>query len=122
MTLSELLDELIRGGKVIRSPQPPKRLLIEKSYDRISEKYDRIRPINSVDFDALLAKLRSVAKSRSMMELTLREMRVAASCLFDGEQPLSVDDGFLDQYLDALRSIRSRMAIKRLIHTYCLHF
>jgi hypothetical protein len=49
-------------------------------------------------------------------------MRLAASCLFDGEPPLASDPHFLNQYLDALRSIRSRMAIKRLIHSYCLHF
>jgi hypothetical protein len=49
-------------------------------------------------------------------------MRLAASCLFDGEKPLSADEEFLDQYLESLRSIRSRMAIKRLVHTYCLHF
>jgi hypothetical protein len=56
-------------------------------------------------------------------QLTLREMRLAASCLFDGEQGrLADDEPFLGQYLDALRSIRSRIAIKRLIHCYCVHF
>lgn len=122
MTLSERLDELIRARKIIRPPQQLKRLMIEKSYDRISEKYEKIRPIDTVDYHALLAKLRSVARSRSMMNFTLREMRLAASCLFEGDKPLSEDQTFLDLYLDSLRSIRSRMAIKRLIHSYCLHF
>jgi hypothetical protein len=49
-------------------------------------------------------------------------MRLAASCLFDGEHPIATDQGLLDQFLGALRSIQSRIAIKRLIHCYCMNF
>src|SRR5262249_18633656 len=53
---------------------------------------------------------------------SVRDMRLAASCLFDGNPCLATDSVFLKQYLEALRSIRSRIAIKRLIHSYCTHF
>jgi hypothetical protein len=123
MSLSERLDELRRAGAIIRLPRLPRKLMIEQSFDRVSARFEHLRPIAQVDYDALVAKLRSVANSRSLSTLTLREMRLAASCLFDGEQKrLADDEPFLDQYLDALRSIRSRIAIKRLIHCYCVHF
>jgi hypothetical protein len=122
VTLSERLDELIRAKKPIRSPRPIQRLLIEQSYDRITKQYENINPSEGVNYDLLLAKLRTAANSHSISNLTPREMRLAASCLFDGREPFANNPSFLSQYLDALRSIRSRMAIKRLIHTYCLHF
>jgi hypothetical protein len=49
-------------------------------------------------------------------------MRLTASCLFDGEQPIACEKSLLDQFLDALRSIQSSIAIKRLIHSYCANF
>jgi hypothetical protein len=70
---------------------------------------------------AVIRPLRLPAKL-SLSQLSLREMRLAGSCLFDGERCLAQNDNFLNQYLDALRTLRSRMAIKRLIHAYCLHF
>jgi hypothetical protein len=123
MSLSERLDELKRARAIIRPTRLPHKLMVEQSFDRISARSEHLRPITQVDYDALVAKLRSVASSRSLLRLTLREMRLVASCLFDGEQHRLADDEiFLDQYLEALLSIRSRIAIKRLIHCYCVHF
>ena len=122
MSLSDRVEELKRARTIVRLPRLPEKLLIEQSYDRVNEKYDQVSPINKVDYDALLTKLRAVARSRSIASLTIREMRLTASCLFDGEHHLADDQSFLDQFLDALRSIRSRAAIKRLIHSYFVHF
>jgi hypothetical protein len=97
-------------------------LLIEQCYDRISERSQVIRPINKIDHDTLLKKLNAAASARQMMNLTVRDMKLASSCLFEGEKPLADNQPFLEQYLDALRSIRSRGAVKRLIHGYCDHF
>jgi hypothetical protein len=97
--------------------------MMEQSLDRASSRFESCRPINQVDYNALVSKLRLVAGGKSSLsQLSLREMRLAGSCLFDGERCLAQNDNFLNQYLDALRSLRSRMAIKRLIHAYCLHF
>jgi hypothetical protein len=124
MSLSERLEDLRHARAIIRRlPRVPQKLLVERSFDRISARFERLKPITQVDYDALVEKLRYAAKSRSISGLSLREMRLAASCLFDGEQRrLADDDVLLDQYLDALRSIGSRIAIKRLIHCYCVHF
>jgi hypothetical protein len=122
MRLSERVDELRRARTIVRPIRLPARLLIEQCYDRISERSQVIRPINKIDHDALLRKLHSVASAREMMNLTVRDMRLASSCLFEGEKPLADNQHFLELYLDALRSIRSRAAIKRLIHSYCAHF
>jgi hypothetical protein len=65
---------------------------------------------------------RADVASASFSLLTSREMRLAASCLFDGERPIASNKNLLDQFLDALRSTQSRIAIKRLIHSYCVHF
>jgi hypothetical protein len=92
MSLSERLDELRRAGAIIRLPRLPRKLMIEQSFDRVSARFEHLRPIAQVDYDALVAKLRSVANSRSLSTLTLREMRLAASCLFDGEQKRLADD------------------------------
>jgi hypothetical protein len=96
--------------------------MIEQCYDRISERSQVIRPINKIDHDELLAKLYSVRSAREIMNLTIRDMKLASSCLFEGERPLADNRSFLELYLDALRSIRSRAAIKRLIQSYCVHF
>jgi hypothetical protein len=97
-------------------------LLIEHCYDRISERSQAIRPINKIEHDALLTKLYSVRSAREIMNLTVRDMKLASSCLFEGEKPLADNRNFLELYLGALRSIKSRAAIKRLIHSYCVHF
>jgi len=122
MTLSERIGELVRTRTIIRPVRLPRALAIEKSFEQIDEKYARPSLINGTDHQALLIKLQAVAKVGSFSKLTLREMRLAASCLFDGEQPIANDLKLLDQFLDALRSIHSRMAIKRLIHSYCIKF
>jgi hypothetical protein len=122
MTLGARLEELRRTRRIIRPPRQLSPLRIEESYDRVLKRFDHLGSTRVVDYDALLAKLRLAPTAKSVISLTLRDMRLAASCLFDGEQPLVENESFLDQYLDALRSIRSRMAIKRLIHSYCLHF
>lgn len=122
MNLSKRLNELRGLRTLVRRPRLPLSLRIERSYDRICKKYDQISPVRYVDYDALLTKLRLVAKSRAMSTLSQREMRLAGSCLFDGDKKLADDYNFLSQFLGALRSIRSRVAIRRLIHAYCIHF
>src|SRR5258707_9721442 len=122
MSLSERLKELKGARILIRRPQLPLSLKIQRSYKQVSQKFDQITPVRKVDYDALLTKLRLVAKSRAMATLSQREMRLSASCLFDGEIRLADDHNFLAQFLDAQRSIRSRVAIRRLIHAYCSHF
>lgn len=122
MNLSERLRELEKSRTIIRRIRLPVSLKIERSHDQVSLKYDQVAWIETVDYDALVSKLRLVAKSNSISLLTPREMRLAASCLFEGEMPLADDLEFLDKFLEALRPIRSRVAIKRLIHTYFNHF
>jgi hypothetical protein len=121
MSLRERLVEL-KGARLIRRLQLPLSLNIDRSYNLVSQRYDQIAPVGKVDYDALLTKLRLVAQSREMSTLSQREMRLSASCLFDGEIRLADDHNFLGQFLDAQRSIRSRAAIRRLIHAYCSHF
>jgi hypothetical protein len=122
MRLSERVEELKGRRAIVRLLRLPDRLRIEECYDRISNRPHETRSISKIDHDALLAKLRSVGTAREMMGLTVRDMRLAASCLFESEKPLADNLHFLDNYLDALRSIRSRGATKRLIHAYCIHF
>lgn len=122
MSLREIVNELNRSRKIIRPPQLPARLKIEKSYNQVTAKYDQVSFVKIVDYHALLTKLNAVANSGSIKDLTYREMRLAASCLFDGHPRLADNKLFLDLFLDALRSLRSRLAIKRLIYSYCLHF
>ncbi len=122
MRLSERVEELRGTRTIVRLLRLPARLEIEKCYDRISNRSHETRAISKLDHDALLVKLRAAGTARGMMGLTVRDMRLAASCLFEGEKPLAENWNFLDQYLDALRSIRSRGATKRLIHAYCIHF
>jgi hypothetical protein len=84
MSLSERLKELKGARILIRRPQLPPSLNIERSYNQVSQKYDQIIPVRKVDYDALLTKLRLVAKSRAMSTLSQREMRLSASCLWSG--------------------------------------
>src|ERR1700732_404249 len=66
MSLSERLKELKGARTLIRRPQLPLSLKIERSYNQVSQKYDQITPVRKVDYDALVTKLRLVAKSRAM--------------------------------------------------------
>src|SRR5262249_13819720 len=120
MILAGRVRELLRTRTVIRPVRLRRRLLIEESAERI--RFDFVRAVGGVDYDSLIVKLRVAARSRSFISISDREMRLAASCLFHGDAYLASDRVFLDLYLDALRSIRSRTGIKRLIHSYCEHF
>jgi hypothetical protein len=122
MNLRELVNELKSSRKIIRSPQLPVKLAVEKSYERVAEKYDQIGSISVLDYRDLLERLKIAADAKSLTDLSYRDMRLAASCLFESRPRLADNLLFLDLYLDALRSLRSRLAIKRLIHSYCLHF
>jgi hypothetical protein len=122
MSLSERINELKSLRSIVRPPRLRSTTKIERSCDELTKRYEQIGSVASFDYTALLAKLQSVAQSREISSLSLREMRLAASCLFDGDPRLAEDGKFLELYLGALRSIRSRLAIKRLIHTYCVHF
>jgi hypothetical protein len=122
MTLAERLRELKATRTIVRTPRLPPKTMTEQSFDRVDAKFDQVSVVNKVDYDALMAKLWNGARASSVSSLSPREMRLAASCLFDGRKRLADDASFLHQYLGALRSIRSRIATKRLIHSYCVHF
>jgi hypothetical protein len=120
MTLAERVNELLKLRAVVRPVPLRQRLRIEESAERI--RFNVERSIGQIDYDSLMLKLRAAARSRSFASVSLRDMRLAASCLFDGDPCLAADLVFLQLYLDGLRSIRSRIAVKRLIHSYCVHF
>jgi hypothetical protein len=122
MRLTERIEELLRAKVILRPLRLPDKLMVEQCYERINDRSQEIRPINKIDHDTILAKLHGLRDAHELMTLTIREMKLASSCLFEGEKPLGGNHSFLEQYLDALRSLRSRVAIKRLIHSYCLHF
>ncbi|WFU42743.1 EH signature domain-containing protein [Bradyrhizobium sp. CB82] len=122
MSLSERVEELKALRTLVRAPRLPDRPRVERIYDDLCKRYEEIRRLDKVDYAVLLEKLRSAARAGDLSSLSLRDMRLSASCLFDGEAKLADDPRFLELYLGALRSIRSRLAIKRLIHAYCAHF
>jgi hypothetical protein len=122
MMLRERINELKSSRKIIRLPQLPAELETEKTYQRIAMKFDQTGFVNTVDYRSLLQKLREVAISGAVRDLTYREMRLAASCLFEGSPNLADNKPFLEVYLDSLRSLHSRLTLKRLIYSYLLHF
>ena len=122
MSLSERLKEIKGRSAIVRRVNLPASLKLETCYEQVSLKYDQVTPIQKTDYIALLAKLFLAAKAGEISKLSLREMRLSASCLFDGESKLADNSKFLGQFLDAQRSIRSRATVKRLIHAYFLHF
>jgi hypothetical protein len=122
MTLGERIEELLRTRRIVPPVNLPQKLALEKSFELIDEKYGHPGGIHASDYQSLLIKLQAVARVGSFSTLSLREMRLAAGCLFDGQQPIANDERLLDQFLDSLRSIQSRLAIKRLIHSYCTNF
>ena len=122
MNLRELVEQLGRSKKIIHLPQLPAELKTKRSYERVSEKYSELNFVDVIDYDAMLEKLRHAAESRTLADFTYREMRLAAGCLFDGKSRLADNTSFLNLYLEALRALRSRLAVKRLIYIYCLHF
>ena len=122
MSLKERLTELDGRRTIIRRIRLPVSLNIERSYHQVSLKYDHVGSMEKVDYEALQAKLRLAAKSDTVSSLSQRDMRLCASCLFDGDPHLADDLEFLDKFLDALLPTRSRVAIKRLIHAYFNHF
>ncbi|WP_354085987.1 EH signature domain-containing protein [Bradyrhizobium sp. S3.3.6] len=106
----------------MRLPKAPTKLHIDGAYDRASEKYKESRSVNEVDYDALVARLRSATLSRTVAGLSPRDLRYAANCLFDPRYSMAQDREFIEQYLGALRLLRNRMAIRRLIYNYCRYF
>ena len=96
MGLNSLLDELKRSRNPITSVRLPGRLALEKSYKRVAERYDREVSVTALDYEALLVKLRACADARSMEALSIREVRLAASCLFDHTPSLADDELLLD--------------------------
>jgi hypothetical protein len=122
MRLRDLLEELRFSKIIVRPPNIRKRLLIEEASERISQRFDRVAAIEKQDFESLVAKLRAVAETGQWSSLSFRDLRLAASCLFDGPKNLADDVAFLDTYLGALQSTATRLTVKRLIHTYCMHF
>src|SRR5215471_16877457 len=108
MTLTARLRELKVARTIVRTPRLPPKALIEQSFDRVDAKFDQVGLVNKVDYDALMAMLGNGARASSVSNLSPREMRLAASCLFEGRRRLADDLSFLQQYLGALRSIRSR--------------
>jgi hypothetical protein len=119
MTLRTRIEELRGARPIIRPPQLPAKLQIEEALGRAAARHDQPSKIDKIEYEALRAKLQGGA---SVATLTSRELRLAATCLFEGQTPLVDDPAFLRQYLGALRSIRSRNAVRRLIAAYMLHF
>jgi hypothetical protein len=122
MSLSERVAELKGGKLILRRVRLPASLKLESSYDRANARFDQVNPIRATDYEALLKKLADLGRSGDLSKLSLREMRLSASCLFDGETRLADNKVFLNHFLEAQRSIRSAAAIRRLIHAYCTHF
>jgi hypothetical protein len=110
MSLSERVKDLSGVRTIIRLPRLPTSPRIERSLARTIERYDRPIAVDKVEYDSLIKKLLAGAS-------VLREVRLTATCLFEGERRLIDDSRFLTQYLGALRSLRSRIAIRRLIGT-----
>jgi hypothetical protein len=119
VSLRERVQDLAGIRTIIRPPRLPVTARIEQSLAQVIERYDRPVKVDKVEYDVLSARLRA---GYSLSNLTLREIRLAASCLCEGESRPIDDSRFLTQYLDVLRSIRSRIAVRRLIGTYISHF
>jgi hypothetical protein len=122
MSLAERLDELKRTQLIVRPPDLPRRTRMEQSFQLVESRFAGGQIVNKIDFERLRGRLLALAKTGSLANLSLRELRLAASCLFEGTERLADDYDLLEKYFDALRSVRSRMILKRLIHAYCIHF
>lgn len=122
MRLQERLGQLRGARRILRLPRALTKLHIDGAYERAGEKYKESRTISEVDYDALIARLRSATLSRTVESLQPRDLRYAANCLFDPRYSMARDREFIEQYLGALRLLRSRMAIRRLIYNYCRYF
>jgi hypothetical protein len=122
LSLKERIDELKQTRTIVRAPRLPLTLKIQQSLDRLT-RYSgvAVSSIHAIDYEAILSKL-GPSPAQALSQLTIRELRLVASCLFDTKRQLANDHEFLDKFLDSLRSIKSRIAVKRLIHTYCTHF
>jgi EH_Signature domain len=122
VSLSGRLEELRTSRAVISKQRLPAVSKIEQSLQRLTEKYDRVGVTSEIDYAALIVTLRSLFQSGRLTDLSPREVRLTASCLFEGHPQLANDAAFLDQYLNVASLMNSRITVKRLIHTYCLHF
>lgn len=122
MSLSERVHELRAARSLVRKTRLPASLKMDDSYERISQRYDRASFVRTVDYDALLIKLRTAANAGSSSALTLRELRLAAGCLFDGKKCAADDPAFLNWFLKTMWGNRSRISVKRIIFSYLAHF
>jgi len=68
--LSERLSELKRARTIIRKPRPTYLISIERSYDRVCQKYDQVSSIRSVDYDTLLSEAAARCKVTGMSTLS----------------------------------------------------
>jgi hypothetical protein len=122
MTLWEVLKELRIGRVIVSPPRLPAQLKCQQSLVRIEQRFDRVRSLAAHDVAALLTKLRRVATTGDWETVTGRDLRFAASCLFEQADRLADDQVFLTAYLGALRSRPTRSGTRRLIHTYCANY
>lgn len=122
MSLMERLEQLKRTQSILRLRKLPLRPRVEKSLELIEARYERAHLVNAPDFEYLRNRLRTLSEREALVDLSLREMRLTASILFEGSERFADDYPFLAQYLKVLRPVRSRMILKRLIHAYCVHF
>jgi hypothetical protein len=122
VSLGERLEELKRTQLIVRPPNLPGQPRMEKSFAVVEARFAGGQIVSKIDFEQLRNRLLALSKTGSLANLSLREMRLAASSLFEGNERLADDYSLLEKYLDALRPVRSRMILKRLIHAYCVHF
>jgi hypothetical protein len=122
MSLLEHLQELRSSRAIITKQRLPTFSQVERAAQRVEQKYDQIAPTTQIDYDGLISRLRTLSLSGHLSRLSPREIRLGASCLFEGRPALADDAVFLDNFLNLARSINSRITVKRLIHAYCLHF
>jgi hypothetical protein len=122
VSLTERLEELKRTQSIVRPLNLPRQPRMEKSFEIVEARFAGGQIVSKIDFEQLRNRLLSLSKTGSLANLSLREMRLTASSLFEGNERLADDYGLLEKYFDALRSVRSRMILKRLIHAYFVHF
>jgi hypothetical protein len=122
MSLSERVHELKGARSLVRKARLPIALKIDVSFERISQRYECASIVRPVDYEALLSKLRSAVIGGSSSALTLRELRLVAGCLFEGDKCAADDPALLDWLLRSIRTNRSRISVKRIIFSYLAHF
>jgi hypothetical protein len=122
VSLLERLEELRRTKSIVPPPNLPRRPRTEEALERLEARFALGQKVEKVDFDQLRDRIKSLHQANSLSRLSLRELRLTASCLFDGPVKLADDTNFLEQYFAVLNRTQSRMILKRLILSYCVHF